>query len=182
MAAKCSDAGGGCTADEDAMKAKEPGSPQQKGDVSVVALEEEAEECPASRAIYGKSSGTAQGAVVQRTTTDDDPPSPHGKSNGMAQDAAVQRMTAAKRSEAGGKAAVVAFQAAVAAKSSEAGGGTVGENVTKAQEPGSPLQEEGVVGVAPEEEEAAKEDSTSEAMHSAPGAEHAGGGGMKSGG
>jgi hypothetical protein len=70
----------------------------------------------------------------------------YGKSGGTAQGVAVQRTAAAKGSEAGqvpeGARSVVAIQAVVAAKGSETGGGaTVGADVMKAAEPGSPQQE-----------------------------------------
>jgi hypothetical protein len=68
-----------------------------------------------------------------------------------------------------GSTSVVAVKAVAAAKGSDAcGGSSVGEDVTKAQEPGSSHQEEGVVGWLPVEE--AKEDTASEAKHEAPGA------------
>ena len=44
--------------------------------------------------ILGKSKGTKQGAAVQRTTAEDVPPSMFGKSSGMAQGAPVQWTTA----------------------------------------------------------------------------------------
>jgi len=69
----------------------------------------------------------------------------------------------------------------VAAKGSDAGdGGTVGAGVMKTQELGSPQREE-VLGVAPEET-FTEEFAASGAMHDVPGAEHASGGGLKSGG
>jgi len=81
-----------------------------------------------------------------------------------------------------GASSVVAVQAFAAAKSSDAGGGgSVGADVTKAQKPGISQQEECVVGVAPEEEEAEKV-AASGAMHDAPGAKYAIGGGMTIGG
>ena len=52
-----------------------------------------------------------------------------------------------------GASSEVAVQAAAAAKGGDLdGGGTVGADVTKAQEPGRSHQEKGDVGVAPEEE------------------------------
>jgi hypothetical protein len=74
---------------------------------------------------------------------------------------------------------VVTIQAILAAKGSDAGdGGTVGADVMKAQELGSP-QHEGVVGAAPEEESAG-EVTASGAMHDVPGVEHTSGGELKS--
>jgi hypothetical protein len=80
-----------------------------------------------------------------------------------------------------GSTSVFAVQAVAAAKGSDACGGcSVGANATKAQEPGSSHQEEGVVGALPVEE--AKEDVASGAKHTAPGAEYAIDGGMTIGG
>jgi len=51
-----------------------------------------------------------------------------------------------------GASSAVAVQTAAAAKGGDLdGGGTAGADVTKAQEPGSSHQEEGVLGVAPED-------------------------------
>ena len=72
---------------------------------------------------------------------------------------------------------VAAIQDVAAAKGSDAGsGGYIGAYVTKAQELDSPQKEECVVGVVPEAE--LEEDAASRAMHNAPGAEYAIGGGM----
>jgi len=74
----------------------------------------------------------------------------------------------------------VAIQAVVAAKDSDAsGGGTVGVDGLRAKEQGIPQQEEDVSGVTPAEE--AEEDVANGATKDAPGAEHASGGGVKSG-
>jgi hypothetical protein len=51
--------------------------------------------------IHGKSSGTAQDEVVQRTTAEDEPPSIYGKSSDMAQSAAVQRAAAEDKPSSG---------------------------------------------------------------------------------
>ena len=80
-----------------------------------------------------------------------------------------------------GASSVVAIETVAAAKGSDAGdGGTVGADVMKAQELGSP-QHEGVVGVAPEEKSAGEFVAIG-AMHYEPGSEFAIGGGMMSGG
>ena len=52
-----------------------------------------------------------------------------------------------------GASSAVAIQTAAAAEGGDLdGGGTVRADVTKAQEPGSSHQDEGVLGVAPEDE------------------------------
>jgi len=80
-----------------------------------------------------------------------------------------------------GASSVVAVQPVVAAKSSDAGGGgNIAADVIKTKKPGSPQQEEGVVGVAPEK--AVKKNAASGEVHDAPGAEHASSGRMKPGG
>jgi hypothetical protein len=95
MAAKGSDASGGGTVGADDTKSKEPGGSQQEGDDACVAP-------TASRAVYKKSSGKAQGAAVQRATADGESPSARLKYSFTAQGAAVQRTTAAEGSEASG--------------------------------------------------------------------------------
>jgi hypothetical protein len=79
-----------------------------------------------------------------------------GQSSGVGASGGSTELTAASTETdepfLAGASSAVAVQTAAAAKGGDLdGGGTVGADVTKAQEPGSSHQEEGVLGVAPDD-------------------------------
>ena len=100
-----------------------------------------------------------------------------GKSSGVGASGIPKTPTSASTATAehllNGNSFAVSIQTATAAKKSDVGGGgTVGADVAKPQEPGSPQQEESAMGVVPKEEAEGK-DSASGVTNNAPGAEQA---------
>jgi hypothetical protein len=148
VAAKGGDHGGGNSIGADAIKAQEPGSSHQKEGVADVAPEDEAEEDAASGSMQNVPGAEhASGGGMMSG----------GQSSGVGASGGSTELTAASTETEEpflvGASSAVAVQAAAAAKGGDLdGGGTAGADATKAQEPGRSQQEEGVVGVAPEEE------------------------------
>jgi hypothetical protein len=165
------------TVGEDMMKAQEPSSPQQEEGVLGVATEDKAEGDDTASAATKDAPGaeyTSGGGMK-----------PGGRNSGVGASGGLTEPNDGvyKDNEAGPRRSKNCSR-----DSSRCGSqrqhnwrGTVGEDMTKAQELSSPQEEEGVLGVAPEDEPE-EDEAASGVMKGALGAEYASGGEMKSGG